>query len=414
VISQSAATRWIEVVSGRDRRAQAVLARAALLPLSWLYGLVIRVYRSLYHWGILRTTTLRCHVIGVGNLTVGGTGKSTTVRWLARRLSQTGRRVAVLSYGYRPKKAVLGARCSVLGREGSALKERRAPSAERGSEATLVVSDGERVLVPVAESGDEPRMLADALPRVPVLIGPRRVASGARAVDEFGAEVCVLDDSFQYWRLRKDLEIVLVDAAVPLGYGYLLPRGLLREPPRALGRADVVLLMNGHRVPAERRQELLARLARLAPRTLLLEGRHRPTGLRDLFAQEALPLAWLNGRGVIALSSLGNPEGFEQTLRELAADVVETRRFPDHHRYTREEAIVSCGLQGASSEALPPAEALVTTAKDAPKLLEALGGVAVGQPLPTMPVLVLEIDLDLADDGAARLDRVLRRYTERD
>jgi tetraacyldisaccharide 4'-kinase len=279
----------------------------------------------------------------------------------------------------------------------------------------IVVSDGQRIRVPVVTSGDEPRMLAEALPGVPVLIGPRRVASGARAVDEFGAEVCVLDDAFQYWRLHKDLEIVLVDAACPLGFGYLLPRGLLREPPGALGRADVVLLMNGYRLPPERREPLRAQLARLAPRALLLEGRHRPTELRDLFTGETRPLAWLDGRRVIALSSLGSPEGFEQTLSEVGAGTVEPRRFPDHHRYTTQEAISSCEIGGPGSEALHPAEAVVTTAKDAPKLREALGTEAVTGPLtPSVPVLVLEIDLALAEDGAARLDQVLQRQTERD
>jgi tetraacyldisaccharide 4'-kinase len=394
---RSAATAWLAIVSGRDRRLRASLARAALLPLSWLYGAVIGAYRGLYRSGLLRTTDLPCRVISVGNLTVGGTGKSTTVLWLVRRLSRSGQRAAVLSYGYRPRRA-----------RGSRLP----------SEATIVVSDGQRVRVPVAASGDEPRMLADALPGVPVLIGPRRVASGTRAVEEFGVDVCVLDDAFQYWRLRKDLEIVLIDAALPLGYGHMLPRGLLREPPRALGRADVVLLMNGHRLPAERRERLLTQLARLAPRALRLEGRHWPTGLRDLFNGAILPLAWLDGRNVVALSSLGNPEAFEQSVRELGARGVVPRRFPDHHRYTTDEAIACCELHGARSEEGLPVEAVVTTAKDAPKLREALGMEETGgqgDVSPSqIPVLVLDIDLELAGDGAVQLDRLLGHPIERD
>jgi tetraacyldisaccharide-1-P 4'-kinase len=286
-------------------------------------------------------------------------------------------------------------------------------------------------------------MLADALPGVPVLIGPRRVASGARAVEEFGAEVCVLDDAFQYWRLRKDLEIVLIDAAAPLGYGYLLPRGLLREPPRSMRRADVVILMNGFRLPEERRAQLMRELMRWAPRALLLEGCHRPTELRELFTEDLRPLEWLAGRRVAALSSLGNPDGFEQTLWELGARAVVPRRFPDHHRYTTEEAIASCELASAGSRGRggppgeatgrPPAgadrasasahprvvsqsprlhvEAVVTTAKDAPKLREALGTRPAAGPV---PVLVLEIDLDLGDGEGALVERVLGRLSERD
>jgi tetraacyldisaccharide 4'-kinase len=446
--AQSTADAWLAVISGSDRRLRAALARAALLPASWLYGGVVGAYRGLYRWGVLRTTTLPCRVIGVGNLTVGGTGKSTTVGWLAKRLSESGRRVAVLSYGYRPKGSARRSAADgrlPLGappRQRKALSlSHRAPSAERRAPErsdVTVVSDGQRVCVPVATSGDEPRMLADALPGVPVLIGPRRVDSGMRAVEEYGAELCVLDDAFQYWRLHKDLEIVLIDADVPLGYGHLLPRGLLRESPRALGRADVVLVMNAYRLAAERREALLARLTHLAPRALLLEGRHRPIGLRELFTGEVLPLAWLSGRGVVALSSLGNPDGFEQTLKELGARVVVSRRFRDHHGYTTDEAIVSCELRRAGSDEASPAAAVVTTAKDAPKLREALGsegGSALGarrlgtEVLPTPssellapsqersnrgPVLVLEIDLELAGDGAARLDRLLGNPIERD
>lgn len=367
-ISRSAITR---LQSGADRRLGAHLARAGLLPLSWLYGVIVVGYRCLYDRGLLRVTELPCRVIAVGNLTVGGTGKSTTTRWLARLLRDRGYRVAVLSYGYHA----------------------------RGSgAATTVVSDGRRALVPVSESGDEPRMLADALPGVPVLIGPRRVLSGRRAVQEFGAEVCVLDDAFQYWRLRKDLEIVVVDAACPFGFGHLLPRGLLREPPRALSRAEVILLMNGECLPRADREALLRRLRRVAPEALLCEGRHAPTGLRHLFRREERTLSWLRGRRVAALSSLGNPENFERTLRDLGVAAISERRFPDHHRYTTREARAATTVQS-------PWEAVVTTAKDAPKLRHALGGDG------DAPVYILEVDLEITAGAAELAERVLRVVT---
>jgi tetraacyldisaccharide 4'-kinase len=403
-------TAWREIVSGRDRTARGALARLGLLPLAWLYGAVIAAYRALYRSGVLRTVRLPCATIGVGNLTVGGTGKSTTVRWLVRRLVADGYRVAVLSYGYHRKSA----QGSGLRAQGS---EPRALSSEPRAERAIVVSDGRDVLVPVAVSGDEPRMLAEALPGVPVLAGPRRVLSGARAVEEFGAEVLVLDDAFQYWRLRKDLEIVLIDAEAPFGYGHLLPRGLLRESPRVLDHADVVIVMNADRVAAGERRRLMNRLARLAPEALRVEGRHRPSGLRSPDRASApIPLAWLAGKRVIAVSSLGNPDGFVRSLRDLGtADIME-RRFPDHHLYTVDEAREALRLD-------PPWDAVVTTAKDAPKLLEAVGSCQLtvdgkdGNPSQLSTVncqlstalYVLEVDLDLGTDEASVIDRVRQR-----
>lgn len=359
------------LLSGEDRRISARLARTLLLPLSWLYGAGVVAYRQLYARGLLRTRTLPCRVIAVGNLTVGGTGKSTMTRWLARLLTDHGKRVAVLSYGYR--------------------------AAGGRGDAVTVVSDGQRLRAPVAVSGDEPRMLAEALPGVPVLVGPRRVLSGAVAAREFGAEVCLLDDGFQYWRLRKDLEIVLLDASCPFGYGYLLPRGLMREPAGSLGRADVVVLMNGHRLPGEERQALKARLGSLAPEALLCEGRHAPRSLQDLFNGTEERLAWLKGRRVAALSSLGNPEGFERSLRDLGVRELEARRFPDHHLYSVAEA--EAALRA------PACDAVITTAKDAPKLRHVLAQSR--RPVERPPVFVLEVDLELTEGAPAFTRRVL-------
>lgn len=358
--------------SGEDRRTRARLARAVLLPLSWLYSAVVAGYRALYDLGVLRVTKLPCRVIAVGNLTVGGTGKSTATRWLARLLSNRGQHVAVLSYGYHGDR-------------------------DRADTVT-VVSDGERIRVPVTESGDEPRMLAEALPGVPVLTGPRRVLSGARAVEAFGAEVCLLDDGFQYWRLQKDLEIVLIDAECPFGHGYLLPRGLLRERPRALARADVLLVMNGERLVTDERDRLHARLSCLAPRALLGAARHVPTGLRGLFNGEIRPLEWLAGRRVAALSSLGNPENFERTLRDLGVAELEPRRYPDHHGYTAAEATGALALD-------LPLDAVVTTAKDAPKLRHVLGD----RPVPGggQAVFVLDVELEFTEGEAEVMRRLL-------
>jgi tetraacyldisaccharide 4'-kinase len=356
--------RWLEIVSGRDGSAGAALARGGLTLLSWLYEIVIRGYRGLYDVGALRQVRLPCRVVSVGNITMGGTGKSTTVKWVVKALQAAGARAAVLSYGYRA-----------------------------GSEAPVtVVSDGETVLVPVAQSGDEPRMLAEALPGAPVLIGKQRKWSGAAAVARFGVDVCVLDDAFQYWRLAKDLEIVLIDATCPFGYGYPFPRGLLREPLSQLRRADVLLVTNEQRVSAEARDRLYRELARRHPRALLAAARHRSAGMRDLVSGKSLPEDTLAGRHVRALSSLGNPEAFERTLRELGAAAVDPARYPDHHRFSREE------FEAEAAQAAGTA-ALVTTEKDAVKLDRAWRF--------PVPVIVVAVEMEVTR-GRAELEERLQ------
>jgi tetraacyldisaccharide 4'-kinase len=362
--------KWQEIVSGRNRSVGGALARGALTSLSWLYEGVIRTYRGLYDAGVLKQVRLPCRVVSVGNITVGGTGKSTTVKWVVKTLQEAGARTAVLSYGYRA-----------------------------GSDAPVtVVSDGDSLLVPVEASGDEPRMLAEALPGAPVLIGKQRKWSGAAAVARFGAQVCVLDDAFQYWRLAKDLEIVLIDAACPFGHGHLLPRGLLREPLSQLRRADVLLITNEHRVAPEARHRLYRELARHNPQALQAAARHRPSGLRDLVSGKPLPVDALSGRRVRALSSLGNPEAFEGTVRELGAAEIVPARYPDHHRFTCEEFCAEAGRAGEEAT-------LVTTEKDAVKIDPAWCAGA--------PVVVVAVEMEITR-GREELEGRLRRLFSED
>jgi tetraacyldisaccharide-1-P 4'-kinase len=364
--------RWHDLVLGRAHGPGAAAARAGLWVLSGIYAGVIGAYRGAYDVGLLRTATVACRVISVGNLTVGGTGKSTMVCWLAGWLHARGVPVAILSYGYRA---------------GS-------------EEAVTVVSDGQRILVPVSESGDEPRMLAEALPEVPVLIGKRRTLSAAEAVRRFGARICVLDDGFQYWRLKKDMDVVLVDARCPFGGDHFLPRGLLREAPRQLARAQALVITNGHLLPEAERAALLQRLRCLNPDAVLSEARHVARSLRLAsgeweggvpFPYGMLDLAdrLLTGRRVLALSSLGNPEGFERLLGELGAVVVPAR-YPDHHHYRPEE--LRAEVERAREAGCA---AVVTTEKDAVKLDAAWTD--------AFPVLVLAVTLDF-DSGREELD----------
>jgi tetraacyldisaccharide 4'-kinase len=363
-------TNWRHLVSGEERAWWASSARTGLWALSGIYAGIVSGYRAGFDLGLLKTTRLPCPVLGIGNITVGGTGKTTTVRWLVRRLQEWGVHPAVLSYGYRA---------------GAGKKERN---------AVTVVAGPEGIRTPVSLSGDEPQMLARSLPGVPVLIGRKRIYSGQQAWDEFRADACVLDDSFQYWRLEKDLELLLVNAANPFGYGHLLPRGMLREPLRGLRRAGGVILTHAAAVSTDERQRLRARIEKLKPGIAVAEAVHEPVRLRDHQSGALLGTETLREGRWLALSGLGQPESFENSLVQLGAREAAPARFRDHHAYTVEELeeararVRSEGLAG-----------IVTTEKDAVKIpAEWLEG---------CNCAVLEVDLRFLS-GQEQIERLLR------
>ncbi|MBM3459342.1 MAG: tetraacyldisaccharide 4'-kinase, partial [Armatimonadetes bacterium] len=195
-------TGWLELVHGRKRSWWTGPARVSLQVLGGLYGAVIGTYRLQYDWGWRRPEAAPCRICSVGNLTVGGSGKTTTVRWIVRRLQEWGVRPAILSHGYR---------------------------ASGGSDPRpRVVADPTGIRLPITESGDEPQLLARRLPSVPVLIGRRRNESARVAAEQYGVQVCVLDDGYQYWKVQKNLDLLLLDATSPWGPGGVFPGGTLR------------------------------------------------------------------------------------------------------------------------------------------------------------------------------------------
>ncbi|MBI3909328.1 MAG: tetraacyldisaccharide 4'-kinase [Armatimonadetes bacterium] len=344
---------WRRVASGEGTGPPAVVARAALAGLAGLYGLGLALYRAAYDVGLIHPRRLPCPVIGIGNLTVGGTGKTTFTRWLARWLLHRGYHPAILSRGYR----------------------------SAAGEGPLVVADGGGLRAPVEISGDEPQMLGRSLPGVPVVIGRNRVRSGAVACRKLGADVCLLDDGFQYWRLKKDLELVLVDASCPFGYGALLPRGLLREPLQALRRADAVLLTHADQARAETVASVMRALHERAPAACLATTRHSAVELASLAGEHCAPVSRLGNGRWAALSSVGQPASFEATLAAAGATDILPFRFPDHHRYRLAEirAVVERARQAGC-------QAIVTTEKDAVKLEATWFG--------DLPCWVLRVDLE--------------------
>ena len=292
-----------------------------------------------YDIGVLRRFPLGCQVISIGNVTAGGTGKTPVTEIFARELTKAGRKVAILSRGYRRKEAPWWQRMfrNVI-------------------EKPVVVSDGRQILVDAATGGDEPYMLAANLPGVCVLVDRNRVKSGRYAISHFGCDTLILDDGFQYQRLRHSHEVVLVDSTNPIGNGHMLPRGILREPAKHLARADVVFITK-----CSGDQSDIRRLVqRYNPRAEIIECRHAPRLLKDVWSREELPLDWLKGKTLTTLSGIAVPQGFEDSLRKLGARVIWCERYADHHRYDSSEIIFAL-----NKTADLHADALITTEKDA-------------------------------------------------
>lgn len=338
-----------------------------LKQLSRLYLAVVQLRLWLYAKGILRHHALGCQVISIGNLTVGGTGKTPVVEVFARELQKEGRRVAVLSRGY--KKVEPSFLQKVLNR--ILMRDKRQPP--------RVVSDGKQLLLDSAMSGDEPYMLANNLPNVAVVVDKDRVKSGRYAINKLGCDTLVLDDGFQYLKMKHRLQIVLVDRTNPFGNENVLPRGILREPIRNIKRADFIFITKSNGSGAE---ALKARIRQYNTRAEIIECQHCARYLKNVFSGQVYPLEHLNGLRVYALSGIAVPSGFEGELERRGAVLIEKVRFADHHRYTQQEIIDIVNDARERS-----ADAIITTEKDAVRL-PMLGRCDV-------PVLFLRVDIDI-------------------
>lgn len=322
-----------------NRPASIRLLLAVLKGASLLFAVAVSVRSFLYKTGLLRRFPLGVQVVSIGNVTAGGTGKTPVTEMFARALSAEGRKVAILSRGYRRKEAPFWQRMFT-----------------QAITPPLVVSDGRRVLLDSATGGDEPYMLASNLPGVAVVVDRDRVKAGRYAVKRLGCDTIILDDGFQYQRLKHTTEVVLVDSTNPFGNGNMLPRGILREPARHLKRADVVFLTKCSGDVSAAKEEIRATGVK-AP---LIECTHAPKSLKDVWSREEYDLSWLAGKTVCTLSGIASPKGFENSLRRMGARVVWCERYADHHRYDPSEI-----LYALNRSADMGADALVTTEKDA-------------------------------------------------
>ena len=386
---ESLETFGIDVILERRYGKRASVLRAVLRGLSWLFRGLVQLRLRLYRERFLRDRPLGCMVVCVGNLTVGGTGKTPVVEKLARALQAGGRRVAILSRGYKSRKPPPGRRLRAWW---------RGERADALAGAPRIVSDGLAVRLGSREAGDEPFMLASNLPGIVVLVDKDRVKAGRWAVEHFGADTLLLDDGLQYLPLRHGVDLVLVDRTAPFGNEFLLPRGTLREPPGNLRRAAYVVITKCTGAPGEN-DELIARVRRFNRTAPIIECAHRPQFLREVYyaGRGRVRLGELAGRYVGAFSAIASPEGFEDGLRRLGATVELSRRFIDHHRF-REEEIRAFAARCRRRDV----EWIVTTEKDAvrfPKRLDPPLGV---------PVYFLRVEIEILSGHDAWADCIAR------
>ena len=324
--------------------------RAFLLICSWKYGALVSFRNFLYAHVPGMRKRVAAHVLSVGNITVGGSGKTPLVEMYAKMWLRKGRKVAIVSRGYGKTREFA---------QHAALPEKLQPP-----DGVRVVSDGSgTVYLSPEESGDEPYLLARRVPEAIVLVSRNRLAACRFAVEKLAVEAVVLDDAFQHLRLYRDEDVVAVDARNPFGNGHLLPRGILREPLTSLRRASRVLITKILPEEADDLSDLAAKLRSTAPDVPVSTTQYVPTHLFTRAEGETLPLEHLNGSKVVAFCGIADPAFFERTLTHLGAHVVHMRRFPDHYPY------ISADIESVDKNAAENnADAIVTTEKDMVRL----------------------------------------------
>ncbi len=346
--------RWEDYLFHEQGRWWVELILFPLFVISCLYRLVVWGRLKLYQKGLLKKKQLPCKVISVGNITLGGTGKTPMVAYLARELQKKGVKVGILSRGYKGRHE----------RKGG------------------VLSDGEKIYLTPAEAGDEPFMLAKMVPGIPLLVGKHRYAMGRYAHEQFGLDVLILDDGFQHIGLKRDLDIVLIDARGGFGNGHLFPRGPLRELLGGLRRASLFILSKAE--PSQALGEMENLLRNLAPATPIYHSRYRPVSLLEASSGRVLSPEHIRGKKILAFAGIADPGYFLYLLKGLGAEIVKAIRFPDHHNYAPKDLRML-------REYIDKADMFITTEKDYVKLQK--------MPLDDFPLLIIGIAQEILEEG---------------
>jgi tetraacyldisaccharide 4'-kinase len=293
---------WNDDGSGSRYSPAKIITYALSLP----YRLIINFRNRLYDYNIFREVKLSCPVISVGNITVGGTGKTPCVIWLAQMLQERGYKPAVLSRGYGSK----------------------------SSRPVNIVSDGKDILLAADQAGDEPLLIARSLPGVPVITGPQRISTGKIAIDKYGADILICDDAFQHRRIFRDINLVLLDSQRPLGNSHVLPRGSLREPATELRRADAFILT---RSDDSTKTNVFAGKPFPIPDIPVFRSTHMSIDIVRGDYSARLPLAALKDKKVCAFAGIARPDSFRKLILAAGAQIVAFADFPDHYCYNQSE-----------------------------------------------------------------------------
>lgn len=342
-----------DLISGRRRDLAARLSRLGLRLLETPYAMAVSRRNRRFDRGITPIHRMSVPVVSVGNLTLGGTGKTPLVEWIARWFRKRNVRVSIVSRGY-------------------------------GAE------DGGR--------NDEARELEQKLPDVPHVQNADRVAAAKIAIEELETQLILLDDGFQHRRIGRDLDIVLLDALEPFGFEHVFPRGTLREPLRGLRRAGAVILSRADMLEPAEREKIRRRVEQLAPKAAWAEIRHAPLELLSVGGQ-VKPIDELCKVKIAAFCGVGNPAGFRHTLESCGFDMAGFRDFPDHHRYLREDIESLAAWVNELGAA-----AMVCTHKDLVKIgLETLGG---------RPLWALRVGIEFLA-GGDEIEAMLQKLVER-
>lgn len=302
---------------------------------------------------MLPTFRLPCKVISIGNITVGGTGKTPMVYCVACFLIKQGYKVAILTRGYRG----------------------------RASRNSTVVSDGSKIFTGPQEAGDEAIMLSKKLPEVPILAGRDRASTGAKAIKDFGVEIVIIDDGFHYHRLARDLDIVLINYRNPFGNSFMLPRGILREPLAGLKRSHITMVTKMDE--AGNASHLEKRIKHYSPHALIFKSTFQAKTVRMVYNNEVLSFDSLKGKQVVGFCSIADPDYFFSILKFQAINVIKTISFPDHHWYGKKDYTML-------SHCANKADFLITTEKDIAKMDLRM--------IEEKKLLVLEIDLVIVNE----------------
>lgn len=356
------------LATDRSKGLLAGILKFFLLLLSFIYGLAVRALILFYR---LRPRRLNCRLISVGNITMGGTGKTSLVEYIGRYLHSQGRKTAILSRGY---------------------KRRITKDEGRTTNDELRTTNYE-------DMGDEPYMLSQKLAGIPVIVGKNRINSAKKAIREYGADTLILDDGLQQWRIKKDMEIVTIDATNPFGNAHLIPRGILRQPLSSLKRVDIFVLT---KVNLARDAALTKEILRkINPRSLIFEAEHVPEAFCSIHNwQEAFTLESLRNKTAVLFCGIGDPGSFKKLILSVGIKVILFLSFPDHHGYSQAE--FENILRQAKEEG---ADAVITTEKDASRLSQLpVAG-------PQLPVLALRIRLKIIKDEKGFNNRLLRLFT---